>query len=183
MYTKIHFPFFSLSLTLDSTEQSLDSLTCRLYVASLDDLCCCAQRFRYYGPSRVAHWQILLIVPLLCLSAHHSRSLCRQRFSLPEVLATRSMHALSESPIQNPSFALVCMQLSNETINYGMSIQYIYMHDCKLPLPMWGSLWLAPGPRLYIEVEVYTRLTVAEATVRPTLRCITNLYPRSQGIC
>ena len=117
--------------------------------------------------SRVAHWQILLNVPLLCLSGLHSRSLSRQRFSLPAVLAIRSMHSLSESPIQNSSFALACMLLSSEMYNnYGMCTWYTRT-AAIYHLPNVGLAQVRP--RLYIEVDVYTRLTVprpqAEATV------------------
>ena len=71
-------------------------------------------------------------------------SLSHQRFSLTAVLATRSMHALSECPIQNSSFALVCMQLSSEMFkfrNYGMYTRMAAIYH----LPMWGSLRLTLG--------------------------------------
>ena len=73
-------------------------------------ICCqsrlpCAQIFRYYAvssvqASRVAYWQILLNVPLLCSSTLHSHSLSCRRFLVfhAAVLATCWMHALSESP-------------------------------------------------------------------------------------
>ena len=67
---------------------------------------------------------------LLCLSALHLCFLFRRRFSLTAVLVTRSMHSLSESSIQSPSFVLACMQLSSVdfTILY---LQYVYMNDTE----------------------------------------------------
>ena len=72
--------------------------------------------------SRVAHWKILLNTTLLCSSALHScsLSLSRRRFSLPAVLTTRSMHALSETSIHSPLLVLACMQLSCEMFNFAI---------------------------------------------------------------
>ena len=91
-----------------SRVQSLDGLTCCLYVASLDYL---APRDSDTIVSSVQGLKGSSRAPSLCSSALHSRSLSLVDALVSQQSRHRLMHALSESPgITHPeSFVCTCM--------------------------------------------------------------------------